>query len=312
MQSIASASVSSTSTKTWSSRAEPVSARASSYRGTAVLMRSARRPVSPGHFLESRFMQPAGITQDALARAMGVSRRRVNELIRGRRSITPDTAIRLALRGAQREDLVADADADPRIDLALGHEVPVRVEPEADVARGAVEPVADVGRDQREGVLPVRPDEQVAVHAAVADVEPEGDLPVDGVVEGGRLVVLADDRSADRDTVAAAQAEADATSKKVAAYGGPKYQLTQQVMNRFAEAVEKSGIDLVPRVMVGGGSSSENANPMQALMTMLLAEKMGVDSKEPSGESALQRELRTAVPTPVNTVKDEKTSSSAE
>ncbi|MBL8492840.1 MAG: HigA family addiction module antidote protein [Rhodocyclaceae bacterium] len=60
-------------------------------------MRSARRPVSPGHFLESRFMQPAGITQDALARAMGVSRRRVNELIRGRRSITPDTAIRLAI-----------------------------------------------------------------------------------------------------------------------------------------------------------------------------------------------------------------------
>jgi addiction module HigA family antidote len=97
MQSIASAGVCSTPSKTWSSRAEPVSARPSSYRGTAVLMRSARRPVHPGRFLESRFMQPGGITQDALARAMGVSRRRVNELIRGRRSITPDTAIRLAL-----------------------------------------------------------------------------------------------------------------------------------------------------------------------------------------------------------------------
>ncbi len=37
------------------------------------------------------------MAEDALARAMGVSRRRVNELIRGRRSSTPDTAIRLAI-----------------------------------------------------------------------------------------------------------------------------------------------------------------------------------------------------------------------
>lgn len=42
-------------------------------------------------------MRPSGITQEALARALGVSRRRVNELVRGRRAITPDTAIRLAL-----------------------------------------------------------------------------------------------------------------------------------------------------------------------------------------------------------------------
>ncbi len=42
-------------------------------------------------------MQPLGITQDALARALGISRRRVNELVRGRRAITPDTALRLAL-----------------------------------------------------------------------------------------------------------------------------------------------------------------------------------------------------------------------
>ncbi|MCB1890277.1 MAG: HigA family addiction module antidote protein [Rhodocyclaceae bacterium] len=55
-----------------------------------------RRPLRPGHFLESRFMRPAGITQDALARALGVSRRRVNELIRGRRGISPDTSVRLA------------------------------------------------------------------------------------------------------------------------------------------------------------------------------------------------------------------------
>lgn len=41
-------------------------------------------------------MRPCGITQDALARALGISRRRVNELIRGRRAITPDTGVLLA------------------------------------------------------------------------------------------------------------------------------------------------------------------------------------------------------------------------
>lgn len=54
-----------------------------------------RRPIHPGHFLETRFLIPARISQDALARALGISRRRVNELVRGRRAISPDTAVRL-------------------------------------------------------------------------------------------------------------------------------------------------------------------------------------------------------------------------
>lgn len=60
-------------------------------------LRTGRRPLHPGHFLESRFLVPLGITQDALARALGISRRRVNELVRGKRAVTPDTAVRLAL-----------------------------------------------------------------------------------------------------------------------------------------------------------------------------------------------------------------------
>jgi addiction module HigA family antidote len=57
----------------------------------------ARRPPHPGHFLETRFMKPLGISQTELAEALGVSRRRVNELINGKRAITPDTAVRLAM-----------------------------------------------------------------------------------------------------------------------------------------------------------------------------------------------------------------------
>jgi addiction module HigA family antidote len=59
------------------------------------LARPSHTPIHPGHFLESRFLGPLGISQTELAAALGVSRRRVNELIRGRRAITRDTALRL-------------------------------------------------------------------------------------------------------------------------------------------------------------------------------------------------------------------------
>lgn len=57
---------------------------------------SRRSPVHPGYFLETRFLKPLAMTQQALAESLGISRRRVNELIRGHRGITADTAVRLA------------------------------------------------------------------------------------------------------------------------------------------------------------------------------------------------------------------------
>ena len=63
----------------------------------ARLALSSRKPPHPGEFLESRFLKPLHISQTELARALGVSRRRVNELINGRRAITPDTAMRLGM-----------------------------------------------------------------------------------------------------------------------------------------------------------------------------------------------------------------------
>ncbi len=50
-------------------------------------------------------------------------------------------------------------------------------------------------------------------------------------------------------------AQAIATEEQVAAYGGPQFQVTQQVMNRFAEAVQQSRVDVVPRVVVSGGGA---------------------------------------------------------
>lgn len=55
-----------------------------------------RAPAHPGTFLETRYLKPLRISQSDLAVSLGVSRRRVNELVRGHRNVTPDTALRLA------------------------------------------------------------------------------------------------------------------------------------------------------------------------------------------------------------------------
>jgi antitoxin HigA-1 len=55
-----------------------------------------RRPVSVGEILIEEFMEPMGLTQGALAIAMGVQRKHVNELCNGRRAVTAATALILA------------------------------------------------------------------------------------------------------------------------------------------------------------------------------------------------------------------------
>ncbi len=53
-------------------------------------------PIHPGEILFEEFLKPMGISQNKLGEALGVSPRRINEIIHGKRSITADTALRLA------------------------------------------------------------------------------------------------------------------------------------------------------------------------------------------------------------------------
>ena len=53
-------------------------------------------PVHPGEILIEDFLKPLGITQYRLAKSIGVSQRRIGEIVSGKRSITADTALRLA------------------------------------------------------------------------------------------------------------------------------------------------------------------------------------------------------------------------
>src|SRR5436190_23338520 len=55
------------------------------------------KPVSPGEILLMQFLNPLGINHSRLARELNVPVRRVNDIVRGKRAITIDTALRLAV-----------------------------------------------------------------------------------------------------------------------------------------------------------------------------------------------------------------------
>jgi addiction module HigA family antidote len=55
-----------------------------------------RPPTPPGEMLLEEFLRPSGLTQVQAARRMGIPLNRLNEVIRGKRGISADTALRLA------------------------------------------------------------------------------------------------------------------------------------------------------------------------------------------------------------------------
>ncbi|WP_209559409.1 HigA family addiction module antitoxin [Frigoribacterium sp. PvP032] len=59
-------------------------------------MDTAHPPVHPGEILLEEFLVPLEISQYRLAQAIAVPARRINEIVHGKRAITPDTALRLA------------------------------------------------------------------------------------------------------------------------------------------------------------------------------------------------------------------------
>lgn len=68
-------------------------------------------------------------------------------------------------------------------------------------------------------------------------------------------------------------AQALAIQEQVSAYGGPQFQLVQQVMERFAAAVETSKVDVVPRILMGGGQG-QAGGLLESLLGVLLSEKL--------------------------------------
>jgi len=68
--------------------------------------------IHPGEVLLEEFLIPMGISQNRIARNMGVPPRRINEIVHGKRSVTADTALRLARYFGMSEEFWMGLQAD--------------------------------------------------------------------------------------------------------------------------------------------------------------------------------------------------------
>lgn len=85
------------------------------------------KPVHPGEILKKDFMEPFGLSATALAKAIGVTPARINEIVRGCRGITASTALRLAQ--------YFNTDARSWMNLQLLYELEVVEQDEAEALR---------------------------------------------------------------------------------------------------------------------------------------------------------------------------------
>jgi len=101
--------------------------------------------------------------------------------------------------------------------------------------------------------------------------------------EGERVRLIGEGEAAKMVALAAADAEritktglatAETIARQVEASGGAHNQLTRQIVERLAEALEKSGVDIVPRIQIStGGEGAAAGGPLAALIGMMLSEK---------------------------------------
>ncbi len=59
-------------------------------------MKNQMRAIHPGEILKEEYLAPLGLSVNALAKALHVTPSRINDIVLGRRGVTPDTALRLA------------------------------------------------------------------------------------------------------------------------------------------------------------------------------------------------------------------------
>ncbi|HPD17723.1 MAG TPA: HigA family addiction module antitoxin [Planctomycetota bacterium] len=85
-----------------------------------------RIPTSPGEILDEEFLRPLGLTQTAFARHLGVPVRRINEIVRGKRAVSPETAQLFAAALGTSPEFWMNAQSS--YDLAT-HRIEVEIEP---------------------------------------------------------------------------------------------------------------------------------------------------------------------------------------
>jgi uncharacterized membrane protein YqiK len=140
-----------------------------------------------------------------------------------------------------------------------------------------------------------RAQQQAAQIQALAQAEAEK-LRLLGAGEAAKVQALAAAEAERAARVGIAQAMA--IEEQVRAYGGPRFQLTQQVMTRFAEAIEQARVDVVPKILIGGAATAgsdgigHGGSVLEALLALLLSEKLAAETGEarpPSPAAAAYR-----------------------
>jgi antitoxin HigA-1 len=92
------------------------------------------RPIHPGEVLREEFLDPLGLSAHALAQALRVPAPRVNDIVRERRSVTPDTALRLARHFGTTPQFWLNLQASYDLKIAMreaGAKIAREVEPRA-------------------------------------------------------------------------------------------------------------------------------------------------------------------------------------
>lgn len=91
-------------------------------------------PAHPGEVLREDFLKPLGLSQYALAKAIGVPQIRISEIVNGKRAITPDTALRLARYFGTSAEFWIGMQATYDLEMArdrIGKKINTRVRPRA-------------------------------------------------------------------------------------------------------------------------------------------------------------------------------------
>lgn len=82
------------------------------------------QPVHPGEILFEEFLKPMDISQNQLDRDLGVSPRRINEIVHGKRSITADTALRLSIYFGNSASFWLGLQMDYYLEIAEDRQLP--------------------------------------------------------------------------------------------------------------------------------------------------------------------------------------------
>lgn len=102
--------------------------------------------------------------------------------------------------------------------------------------------------------------------------------------------------------------KAIAINEQVKAYGGPKYQVLQDIVTKYTRAIEAGQIQIVPNTLVtmGGSDNNSNINPLEAFITLLLSKELDGDGKLFGPKDDLSSEFQAFKNELLNSKADEK------